>query len=106
MCRLCTDRLQPPECRRQSPARPDLAQPGLSLQATGPVSVGGAGGDTWATAAGAGAPVRGPVDAVGGGTAGRRAGRAAHKVLTHMLSWREVQWRRKILTVCTKLKVV
>lgn len=102
VCRLCTDRLQPPEPRQQSLARPDLAQSGLSLQATGPVSVGDAGGDTWATAVGAEAPVRGPLDAVGDG-AKRREGQAeaaaatAAKVLTWLLCWKEVQEGGKYL---------
>lgn len=77
-------------------ARPELAQSGLSLQATGPVSVGGAGGDTWATAVGAGAPVRGPLDAVGDG-AKRREGQAAAEVLMQLLRWKEVQEGGKYL---------
>lgn len=96
VCRLCTDRLQPPQPRQQSLAWPDLAQSGLSLQATGPVSVGGAGGDTWATAVGTGAPVRGPLDAVGDG-AKRRKGQAAAEVLTRLLHWKEVQEGGKYL---------
>lgn len=56
-CMCCTDRLQPLEAREQSLAWPDLAQSGLSLQETGPLPDGGAGGDTWTTAVRAGAPI-------------------------------------------------
>lgn len=97
VCQLCTDRLQPPEPRQQSLARPDLAQSGLSLQATGPVSVAGAGGDAWATAVGTGAPVRGPLDAVGHGAKRREGQAAAAQVLTWLLRWKEVQEGGKYL---------
>lgn len=57
MCWLSTDRLQPLEPRQQTLAWPDLAESGLGLHETHPVPVSGAGGDTWAAAVGAGAPV-------------------------------------------------
>lgn len=98
VCWLCTDRLQPSEPRQQSLARPDLAQPGLSLQATSPVPVCGAGGDTRATAVGAWAPVWGPLDAVGD-WAKRWAGQATPVVLTCLLCWKEVQEEENICCV-------
>lgn len=107
---LCTDRLQPSETRQQSLAQPDQAQSGLSLQSTSPVLVAGAEGDTWATAAGAGAPVWGPHDAVGD-VAQRQAGQPTLVVLTCLLCWKERVERKNIFWVheaesCLKRKAL